>query len=134
MSGIIIAGKTGTAQVVRIGEVRLKKEQMDYFERDHAWFAAFAPADNPEIAIVVLNEHSGHGGSESAPAASAVMQKYFELKAARSVAFGPGWVPPPPIKIVAPPPKVDAGTALAATPAVVDAGAPSVAATQEEAH
>lgn len=127
MSGILIAGKTGTAQVVRIGETRLKKEEMDYFERDHAWFAAFAPADAPEIAIVVLNEHSGHGGSESAPAASAVMQKFFELKQSDSMAFGPGWTPPPPIKIVVAP-KVDAGSALAATPATVDAGAASVAA------
>jgi hypothetical protein len=53
------------------------------------------------------------------------MQKYFELKASDSVAFGPAWIPPPPIKIVAPAPKPDAGSALAATP--VDAGAPSVA-------
>ncbi|MBK7859516.1 MAG: penicillin-binding protein 2 [Archangiaceae bacterium] len=129
MSGITIAGKTGTAQVVRIGDVRLKKEQMGYFERDHAWFAAFAPAEAPEIAIVVLNEHSGHGGSESAPAASAVMQKFFELKASDSVAFGPAWQPPPPIKIAAPAPKpADGGTAaLAAQPAVPDAGAPSIA-------
>jgi penicillin-binding protein 2 len=130
MSGITVAGKTGTAQVVRIGEVRLRKEQMDYFERDHAWFASFAPAEDPEIAIVVLNEHAGHGGSESAPAASAVMQKFFELKESDSVAFGPKWVPPKPLKIALPPPKVDAGTAIAAGP--VDAGVPSVA--QEEAH
>jgi penicillin-binding protein 2 len=88
-SGITVAGKTGTAQIVRIGEVRLRKEQMDYFERDHAWFASFAPAEDPEIAVVVLNEHAGHGGSESAPAASLVMQKFFELKESDSVAFGP---------------------------------------------
>jgi penicillin-binding protein 2 len=130
MAGITVAGKTGTAQVVRIGEVRLKKEQMDYFERDHAWFASFAPAENPEIAVVVLNEHAGHGGSDAAPAASAVLQKYFELKESDSVAFGPKWVPPAPPKIVVVAPKPDAGTALAAT--AVDAGAPSVA--QEEHH
>jgi penicillin-binding protein 2 len=131
MSGITVAGKTGTAQVVRIGEVRLRKEQMDYFERDHAWFASFAPAEDPEIAVVVLNEHAGHGGSESAPAAQMVLQKYFELKESDSVAFGPKWVPPAPAKIVFAPPKVtDAGTTLAASP--VDAGVPSVAA--QETH
>jgi penicillin-binding protein 2 len=127
LSGIKVAGKTGTAQVVRIGDVRLKKEQMDYFERDHAWFAAFAPAENPEIVVVVLNEHSGHGGTESAPAASAVMQKFFELKASDSVAFGPAWVPPPPVRVALPWSAVDAGSAFIAAPTVPDAGAPSVA-------
>ncbi|MBF5041445.1 penicillin-binding protein 2 [Aggregicoccus sp. 17bor-14] len=80
MEDITIAGKTGTAQVVRIGTVRLKTFQMDYFTRDHAWFAGFAPADNPEIAIVVLNEHGGHGGLDAAPTGMAVLQKYFQLK------------------------------------------------------
>jgi penicillin-binding protein 2 len=77
---IKVAGKTGTAQVARLGSVRLKKEQMDYFERDHAWFASFAPAEDPEIAVVVLNEHGGHGASDAAPAAVAIIQKYFDLK------------------------------------------------------
>lgn len=133
MSGVLVAGKTGTAQVTKIGDVRLKKEQMDYFERDHAWFAAFAPADAPEIAIVVLNEHGGHGGSDAAPAASAVLQKFFELKAADSVAFGAGWTPPPPIKIAAPAPKpaADAGSALAAQPE--PAAPPATAAAPEDA-
>ncbi|MBI5547578.1 MAG: penicillin-binding protein 2, partial [Deltaproteobacteria bacterium] len=56
---VVIAGKTGTAQVIALGEKRVKKDQMEYFTRDHAWFAAFAPADAPEIAVVVLNEHGG---------------------------------------------------------------------------
>jgi penicillin-binding protein 2 len=77
---IKVAGKTGTAQVARLGSVRLKKEQMEYFERDHAWFASFAPAEDPEIAVVVLNEHGGHGASDAAPAAVAIIQKYFDLK------------------------------------------------------
>nr|WP_211194062.1 penicillin-binding protein 2 [Pyxidicoccus fallax] len=77
---IKVAAKTGTAQVARLGAVRLKTHQMSYFERDHAWFAGFAPADKPELAIVVLNEHGGHGGSDAAPTAMAVFQKYFELK------------------------------------------------------
>ncbi|WP_426750897.1 penicillin-binding protein 2 [Myxococcus sp. Y35] len=77
---ILIAAKTGTAQVARLGAIRLKTHQMSYFERDHAWFAGFAPADKPELAIVVLNEHGGHGGSDAAPTAMAVFQKYFDLK------------------------------------------------------
>jgi membrane peptidoglycan carboxypeptidase len=88
------AGKTGTAQVGRLGAVRLKKEQMEYFTRDHAWFASFAPTEEPEIVVVVLNEHGVHGGSDAAPTAAAVIQKYFELKneppdAAMKVVFAP---------------------------------------------
>ena len=66
----------------RIGSVRLKKDQMDFFTRDHAWFAGFAPADKPELAVVVLNEHGGHGGVDAAPTGMAVIQKYFELEEA----------------------------------------------------
>jgi penicillin-binding protein 2 len=53
---------------------------MSFFTRDHAWFAGFAPADKPEIAVVVLNEHGGHGGTDAAPTGMAVLAKYFELK------------------------------------------------------
>ncbi|MFL5350167.1 MAG: penicillin-binding protein 2 [Hyalangium sp.] len=80
LKDIVVAGKTGTAQVATIGSVRLKKEQMNFFQRDNAWFAGFAPADKPELAVVVLNEHGGHGGVEAAPTAMAVIQKYFDLK------------------------------------------------------
>jgi penicillin-binding protein 2 len=77
---IMVAGKTGTAQVATLGTVRLKTQQMDFFQRDHAWFAGFAPAHDPEIAVVVINEHGGHGGADAAPTAMAVIRKYFELK------------------------------------------------------
>lgn len=80
LKDVHVSGKTGTAQVAKLGEVRLKLEQMDYFQRDHAWFAAFAPSEAPEIAVVVLNEHGGHGGSDAAPTAMAVFKRYFELK------------------------------------------------------
>jgi penicillin-binding protein 2 len=53
---------------------------MDFFTRHHAWFAGFAPANDPELAIVVLNEHGGGGASDAAPTAMAVIAKYFELK------------------------------------------------------
>ncbi len=75
-----IAGKTGTAQVVKMGK-RMRAEQVPYFERDHAWFAAFAPAEDPEIVVVVLNEHSGFGSTNAAPTAMALIKKWMELKA-----------------------------------------------------
>jgi penicillin-binding protein 2 len=81
LSSIVVAGKTGTAQNVVIGEKRLKETDMEWSQRDHAWFASIAPADDPEIAVVVLNEHAGHGGAVAAPVAMAVIQAYFDLKA-----------------------------------------------------
>ncbi|HWV37729.1 MAG TPA: penicillin-binding protein 2 [Vulgatibacter sp.] len=90
LPGIKVAGKTGTAQVVRIGSVRLKKEQMDWFARDHAWFAAYAPADEPEIAVAVLDEHGGSGGADAAPIAMRVIQRYFEIVAEDRAAASTG--------------------------------------------
>jgi penicillin-binding protein 2 len=80
---VTMAGKTGTAQVVRLGRERLKDWQTEYAERDHAWFVAYAPAIDPEIVVAVLNEHGGHGGSAAMPIAVSVIDAFFELKAAR---------------------------------------------------
>ncbi len=77
---VTMAGKTGTAQVVRLGKHRLKAEEEEYFFRDHAWFASYAPAEDPEIVVVCLNEHSGHGSSKAAPVAVAVIDEYFTLQ------------------------------------------------------
>jgi penicillin-binding protein 2 len=85
-----LAGKTGTAQVVKLGARRLRAEDVPYFQRDHAWFAAFAPADDPEIVVVVLNEHSGFGASNAAPTATALVKRYLELKAQDLAAARPG--------------------------------------------
>jgi penicillin-binding protein 2 len=70
--GIPIGGKTGTAQVVRKGE---GKGQADL--KDHGWFVSFAPADNPQIAVVVLVENGGFGGLVAAPVAKAVYEAAF---------------------------------------------------------
>jgi penicillin-binding protein 2 len=75
-----IAGKTGTAQVVEMKSAYVKSEQLAYFNRDHAWFVSYAPVDNPQIAVVVLVEHGGHGGEAAAPMAKKVIEKYIELQ------------------------------------------------------
>ena len=75
-----IAGKTGTAQVVEMKGAYVKSEQQAYFSRDHAWFVSYAPAQNPQIAVAVLVEHGGHGGSAAAPMAKQVIEKYIELQ------------------------------------------------------
>ena len=79
--GITVAGKTGTAQVVRLKQYRhLKDKDIPYKYRDHAWFTCFAPAENPEIAVTVLVEHGFHGGSGAAPVAKAVLEAYFRKR------------------------------------------------------
>lgn len=74
-----VAGKTGTAQVVAMKEDR--KTPAGYRFQDHALFVAFAPADKPEIAVAVVVEHGGHGGSTAAPVARKVIDAYFQGKA-----------------------------------------------------
>ncbi|SMF94057.1 penicillin-binding protein 2 [Methylomagnum ishizawai] len=73
-----MAGKTGTAQVFTVGQGQdYKKMNITKEMRDHAWFVAFAPAENPRIAVAVIAEHGGHGGSVAAPIARAVMDQYL---------------------------------------------------------
>ena len=67
------AGKTGTAQVKRITkeerELNLKTSQIPYKERDHAWYVAFGPYNNPRYAVSILIEHGGSGSATAAPIA-----------------------------------------------------------------
>ena len=80
LEGIQVAGKTGTAQNPHGG--------------DHAWFVCFAPFDDPEIAICVMLENAGHGGSVGAPIAKRLMEHYFHLdqEVPDSAAVAPGEV------------------------------------------
>jgi penicillin-binding protein 2 len=74
-----LAGKTGTAQVVgmpQTGRVAGAKQI-----EDHAWFVAFAPLESPRIAVAVLVEHGGHGGSVAAPIAKQVIEAYLAVDA-----------------------------------------------------
>jgi len=72
---IIVAGKTGTSQVVSIpqGEKRrMKESELDYYSRSHAWLTTYAPFKNPKYVVTVLVEHGGHGGSTAGPIASEI--------------------------------------------------------------
>jgi len=77
MEDITVGGKTGTAQVVGMKK-RIHSKKLPYLKRDHAWFMAFAPAEKPEIVIVVFVEHGGHGGSAAAPIAGKFLKAYFK--------------------------------------------------------
>jgi penicillin-binding protein 2 len=72
-----VAGKTGTSQVINM---RDSKAGTPYQYRDHALFVAFAPYDNPEIALAVVVEHGEHGGSAAAPIAARIMRAWFDGK------------------------------------------------------
>jgi len=77
---ITVAGKTGTAQVVHLRNMPSDSDDPRYYKyRDHAWFVCYAPAEDPQIAIAVLVEHGGHGGSAAGPIAKAVLARYFGL-------------------------------------------------------
>jgi penicillin-binding protein 2 len=73
-----IAGKTGTAQVFTVGQSEeYDEDKIDKKLRDHALFIAFAPADDPRIAVGVLIENGGHGGAVAAPIARRIMDVYL---------------------------------------------------------
>ena len=73
-----VAGKTGTAQVRKIIRNGTRQNVKRFRDRNHAWFAGFAPADNPQIAVVVFLEHGGSGGKDAAPIFSKIVQSYHE--------------------------------------------------------
>ncbi len=81
------AGKTGTSQVKRITEeerkLDLDQSQIDYKNRDHALFIAFAPYKNPRYSISVLIEHGGSGSSTAAPLASKLIKKIIDRHSLR---------------------------------------------------
>jgi penicillin-binding protein 2 len=73
-----IAGKTGTAQSVGARLQKSEGEDVPKQFRDHAWFVAYAPADHPTIAVAVIVENTGHGGTFGAPIAKALIEEYFK--------------------------------------------------------
>jgi penicillin-binding protein 2 len=79
LDGIQMAGKTGTAQVFRLGE---RGHQSNWALRDHALFIAFAPAEAPRYAIGCIIEHGGFGASAAAPVVRDCMTYLFDQQKA----------------------------------------------------
>ncbi|NOT13523.1 MAG: penicillin-binding protein 2 [Methylococcaceae bacterium] len=76
-----IAGKTGTAQVFNIKQnAKYNENEIEFKLRDHALFVSFAPANDPKIAVAVVVEHGGHGGSVAAPIAGQIIKKYLKAE------------------------------------------------------
>jgi len=81
LKDVKVAGKTGTAQVIAMpGDTkRGEGNRVPLKFRDHAWFVAYAPFEDPKIAVVVLVEHGGFGAAAAAPIAKKVIEKYLNV-------------------------------------------------------
>ena len=78
VAGFDISGKTGTAQVVSSDEDETESEEdREHHLKPHAWFAAYAPSDDPQIAVAVIVEHGEHGSSTAAPIAKELIKTYL---------------------------------------------------------
>lgn len=79
VKGVQVAGKTGTAQIIALEAEKTLSEGGDLPEefKDHAWFVAVAPADDPKLALAVVVEHGGHGGSAAAPIARELIKLFL---------------------------------------------------------
>ena len=75
---VTIAGKTGTAQTAALRTGPASEIPKKF--RDHAWFVSYAPVEAPRIAVAVLVEHMGHGGSAAAPLAKQMIEAFVTLK------------------------------------------------------
>jgi penicillin-binding protein 2 len=76
VAGLDVAGKTGTAQVIA-QTTRIESEDLPAKQRDHAWFASFAPVDDPSLVVVVFVENGGKGSASAAPLAKQLYEIYF---------------------------------------------------------
>ena len=76
IDGFPFAGKTGTAQVIRQAKGGFEYHSNKLLQ-DHAWFVAYAPADDPQVALCVLVEHGVHGSTAAAPIARQMIEHYF---------------------------------------------------------
>lgn len=78
LQNLEFSGKTGTAQVVSRPPAGVAdEEQIKEMHKDHAWFVAYAPSVQPQIAVAVIIEHGEHGSSAAAPIASKIIETYL---------------------------------------------------------
>ncbi|HJO03230.1 MAG TPA: penicillin-binding protein 2 [Acidobacteriota bacterium] len=74
---VAVGGKTGTAQVASTARVAAEDEDRPEHLRNHAWFVAAAPIDDPEVAVAVYLENGGSGGGAAAPIGGEILASYF---------------------------------------------------------
>ncbi len=81
-SKVTLASKTGTAQVVTIPQsekIRMKEEELEYYQRSHAWLTTYGPYKNPKYAVTVLVEHGKSGGKAGGEITAKIFNKLVEL-------------------------------------------------------
>jgi penicillin-binding protein 2 len=91
-----VAGKTGTAQTGHVAKKEDEAKLTWFLSQNHAWFASFAPARSPEIAVAVLVEHAGSGPEVAVPVAMQIVHEYERLQSlrlGRPVAKAPPYKP-----------------------------------------
>ncbi len=78
----IVGGKTGTAQVMKLkidaNDNRLKNEDLEYWQRDHAWMAAWAKFNGKKVVVVIMVEHGGGGSSTAGPMIRNILNYIYE--------------------------------------------------------
>lgn len=104
LDNIVVAGKTGTAQVGRERKRPSKNKDKDELEiagwdtsQDHAWFAGYAPADDPKIVVVAMVEHGGTGADAAAPIVMRVISHYIGATESETETPPRGYGVPPPL-------------------------------------
>lgn len=82
MKGVVVGGKTGTAQVVKLTDElkKMKDEDIPYKYRDHAWMASFAEKGTERYVVVCMVEHGLHGSSGAGPVVKAIYDYIFKEK------------------------------------------------------
>jgi len=89
LTDVIAGGKTGTAQVASADRVAEENEDRPEHLRNHAWFVAVAPIDDPEIAVAVFVEHGGSGGVVAATIGGALLAQHFGTEVADTEIVAP---------------------------------------------
>ena len=84
-AGLDISGKTGTAQVVSRKEEETDEEELPDHLKPHAWFVAYAPSTEADIAVAVVVEHGEHGSGAAAPIARELIKSYLLRKETNTV-------------------------------------------------
>jgi len=79
IKGVAVSGKTGTAQVVGRADDEKEEDQENraFHLKPHAWFVAYAPSNDPKIAVSVIVEHGEQGSSKAAPIAREMIKAYL---------------------------------------------------------
>ena len=132
-AGYVSGGKTGTAQAVGIGKnEKYDARRIDEHQRDHALYIAFAPADEPKIALAIVVENAGFGSDSAAPITRRIfdywlLNQYPSLEDLASLQSGKGGAPIGKPRIAADVPLVPTLQAVMEAPVV--ASNPNVVAT-----